>query len=339
MKRNILATLLLSGIALPVLAQPTLTSLNNPQIGDHLVVTTGNLADPGSAGAGQTWDFSAAVPSSSEPASVIDIISCASSADCGTFPGANVVWKFSGSDFRNYQSATATSLSNVGSKSSPTDLVVYTDGDKLLQFPFTYNNTFNDTIKAEVSGIMSMRRYGTSVVTADGYGTLKTPVGTFNNVLRVRRQQQFTDSIDLGGMWMPMNYTVDQYLWYSADSRMPLYAITWTLMDGEVEKVGQWTTVSSTGVAAVSSKATNFVVYPQPAKGQLHLRFTTAQPAPYALELTDITGRTVAQQTAQMFPAGTNEIMLDVSHLNAGIYFLQLKNGHQHVAAQKVQVL
>lgn len=50
-------------MALPALAQPTLTAANNPQIGDHVVITTGNLVNPGSAGANQTWDFSTAVAS------------------------------------------------------------------------------------------------------------------------------------------------------------------------------------------------------------------------------------------------------------------------------------
>lgn len=250
-----------------------------------------------------------------------------------------MVWKFSGSNYKNYQSATATGLSNVGSKSSPTDIAVYTDGEKMLQYPFTFNNTFNDTIVAEISGVMSMRRYGTSVVTADGYGTLKTPAGTFTNVLRVHRQMSFTDSMNFGGMWVPLNYTVDQYNWYAADSRMPLYSISWTNTEGDVEKVGQWTTVSSTGVASVAANTTNLAVYPQPANGQLHLSFNAAQTGPYAVELTDITGRTVAQQAAQVFPAGTNKVTMDVSHLNGGVYFLQLKQGQQRIATQKVEVL
>lgn len=338
MKRKLLSLSLLTGLSATAFAQPTLTSANNPLVGDHVVFTTGNLVNPGSAGADQTWDFSAAVADPSEPPSVIDIISCAAATDCGTFPGANVVWKFSGSDYKNYQSATPTSLTNVGSKSSPTDIAVYTDGEKMLQYPFTYNNTFSDTIVSEISGTISMHRYGTSVVTADGYGTLKTPAGTFTNVLRVRRQLQFTDSINFGGMWIPLNYTGDQYNWYAADSRMPLYSISWTDTDGDVEKIGQWTTVSSTGIAAVAATEAKLDVFPQPAKGQLNIRFVTNQTAQVSVLLTDISGRTVLQQSAQQFPAGTNETNLDVSQLNAGIYFLQLSKDNHRIATQKVEI-
>lgn len=336
MKRNLFATLLLSGMALPALAQPTYTAADiNPIAGDVITMHYNtSLIDPGPSGANKTWNFGSAVSTTTMTTTYTD---CSGVSDCSTFPGTTVVGLQSDGAI-SYIKATGSVQAIMGIKAGPTTFT-YADPEELLRFPLAYNNNYSDAWATtfSTSGV-TWYRWGTTQVTVDGYGTLTTPAGTFTNTLRLHIAQVYKDSTLIMGMPVIIDYTTHNYVWYSAASHHHLFAINQVIAGGTETNSASWS-ATTLSVNQLSAGKTNLAVYPQPANGQLHLRFDAAQPGSYAVELTDMTGRTVAQQAAQVFPAGSNKVTMDVSHLNGGIYFLQLKQGQQRIATQKVEVL
>src|SRR4030095_6772358 len=72
---------------------------------------------------------------------------------------------------------------------------IYVDALDYLHFPLTYMDQFTDSYEAIGSGDTTTGRIE---VTADGYGTLILPSGTFNDCLRlqeVRRDTNITDGV------------------------------------------------------------------------------------------------------------------------------------------------
>src|SRR5262249_35849058 len=88
-----------------------------------------------------------------------------------------------------------------------------------------YNNTYTDSWAATfVSSSYTFYRTGSTTVTADGYGTLTTPDGTFNNVMRVHFVQTYQDSAYISGPII-ITYQNDEYMWYLNGNHYPIAAV------------------------------------------------------------------------------------------------------------------
>src|ERR1043165_7146020 len=79
------------------IAQPILTAENTtPQIGSHLYYFSLSHYPEGNAGANQTWYFSHINYQTSRLANVIP---CSGSVQCGSFPGTNLVYSDTNSEY------------------------------------------------------------------------------------------------------------------------------------------------------------------------------------------------------------------------------------------------
>lgn len=76
--------------------------------------------------------------------------------------------------------------------------VPYTDTDRIYQWPLNFGNTFTDnsSLTLTLPSIGYYAQTGSRTSTADGWGTLTTPYGTYQ-VLRVKSDILITDSIFL----------------------------------------------------------------------------------------------------------------------------------------------
>jgi hypothetical protein len=82
-------------------------------------------------------------------------------------------------------------------------------------------------------------------------------------------------------------------------------------------------TIGSVGIGALSN--TNGVeVYPNPAVGEVNVKFDNAQSQVTTIELTDVTGRLVKTWSVDK-PVSGQEVQLNVTEFNAGTYFLNIK--------------
>lgn len=299
-----------------------------------MVHMNSSMTDPGPAGAGQTWNFGAATSTSSLEVTFAD---CSAVPDCSMFPGTNLV-TLQDDGGVGYMKANSTMLAYTGIK-TPVTTMTYSDQEEMLRFPFTYNDNYTDnwSLSFVTAGITWYRK-GTTQVTADAYGTLSTPAGTFPNVLRLHTLQTYRDSMVTGGMPVTIDYLTHIYTWYSTTSRYILYSVSEITTGGMSSANGTWVAPTLAVHQAADLKA-SLEVFPQPATNTMHLRFNNKKQAQLSISLMDISGRTVLYLPAQDFAAGQNETTVDLSHLQGGIYFLQLKEGTQSIAVQKIQKL
>jgi hypothetical protein len=73
---------------------------------------------------------------------------------------------------------------------------------------------------------------------------------------------------------------------------------------------------------------------PNPAEGDLTVAFTLPTRASARLELIDVSGRRVAQRDLSAFEPGNHVVRLDRAGVPAGLYFLRLTQGREHVTAR-----
>jgi hypothetical protein len=109
----------------------------------------------------------------------------------------------------------------------------YTNILTALEFPFAYGDSFNDTWELLGfhidNGYYFMRDSAMSTIEADAYGTITTPLGEFQNTLRIK-----TTTIDYswyryeaGGEWIPSGpFTDIEYAWYVPNIKVPVMIIT-----------------------------------------------------------------------------------------------------------------
>ncbi len=81
------------------------------------------------------------------------------------------------------------------------------------------------------------------------------------------------------------------------------------------------------GITEVNSKL-ELNLYPNPATDLVHLEVQNGTAGVYNLNVFTTEGRTVLSQTAEV-TAGTSNIALDISRLEAGIYFINLAKGSE----------
>lgn len=205
-------------------AQTTLTQANHfaPSEGirytRYKCDTTGIVA--GAGGENAIWDFS-------------NISLAPTFIDAGTyvlpgltqystsFPDANLAEVLS-SNQTFYYTDNADSISLLGYVTvSGTNIsqVTYTDPFTLLSYPFTYGDNFSDIAARTYANITGTATYN---VTADGYGTLVLPIGTFHNVLRLHSEANFNDVSATGTFFELQD---DLYEWFDGIHPKPLLSI------------------------------------------------------------------------------------------------------------------
>ncbi|MEY8760960.1 T9SS type A sorting domain-containing protein [Chryseobacterium tongliaoense] len=195
-------------------AQPTITSADI--ITGTFPYTDVSFAPgayaPGNGGANVTWDFSNIQGTANGVTFFWGV--CPGIPECSAFPTANryiaVIDPSSGAQFpdKNMFRLTDTQFEHLGARNETMNFTyAYTDTPIELTFPITYGQSFTDTSSVTDNTITTSTN---DVFTADGYGTLITPAGTFTNVLRVKKVSTITSS---GAGTTTVTETIT-YAWY-----------------------------------------------------------------------------------------------------------------------------
>ncbi|MBA3971365.1 MAG: T9SS type A sorting domain-containing protein, partial [Bacteroidetes bacterium] len=87
------------------------------------------------------------------------------------------------------------------------------------------------------------------------------------------------------------------------------------------------TVTTATGITSLSSN-NGVLVYPNPASSEVNVEFGYSMKSTTTIEINDITGRLV-QTTSYENPVQGQTVKLDVSNMNAGAYFITIKNDTQ----------
>jgi hypothetical protein len=228
-------------IAVPfIMAQPVLTNSMNFAIGDsyrmdsYIDLTTAN---PGASGANVSWDFETITGGT-----YIEGTTAICVDPSGTPFADSAVVAISNMCIRPVESPYHGAYQYYNSGAGSRDLLAmgwfetgntsfgtYQGPLKALEFPLGFNDSFSGTYDYTSYhldfGYYFMRDSAEVETVADAWGTLKTPIGEFENVLRLKT---ITTSyswyrFEAGTPWMFMGVFTDiQYDWYLPGIKVPL---------------------------------------------------------------------------------------------------------------------
>ena len=321
--------------SMSAIAQPTISASGVlSTIGDVVVYTTDTTTsfNPGSSGANQTWNFTGLHAHTSSSTIYVDPSTTPFASDfpaaniAGT-SGQNIVYIFqSNNRIENYGAATAT-------VSMP-----YMDPEDLIHFPFSMGSSYTDSWMAVFnSGAYTFYRTGTTTVTADGYGTLQTPVGSYVNALRVHLVQNYQDSTFIGVPYI-ITYSNDEYMWYENGTHSvisTMYEFTSSL-GGTTQRTNYLQSIN--GVNSLPNKNA-LVISPNPAVETINLSLTEAGNTQAEVVIYNSIGEKVKSLSGENFPVGTNNIQINIADLPQGIYFLHLINDGVPSIAKQFEIL
>lgn len=322
MKKLYICISVFSFAALTALAQPTLTAAGClPVVGDAYTSKTFTATpnQQGSSGANQTWNFSALIE---ENTSSGVMVNPSTTPYYSSYPSATLCAYSADQGSYDYTMTSGTGLFRVGLESVAAGVSMnYTDHQQELKFPFTFNNTFSDAYTAEFTGPgYTGTRTGNQSFTADAWGTLLTPAGTYTNVLRIHVHDIYTDDYDGLGSF---TVTLDNYFFYKEGTHWPLmnFAIA---SDGiNTTYAGAWS-VSGVGINEVDAQLYQLSVYPNPVGTKGNISYTLRQSGRVGITISDAQGRMVKKFDDVSVGAGIQTVPVDASELSNGIYVVAL---------------
>lgn len=279
-----------------LLAQPVINDASGmAAVGYSEPLSTAACLSAGSAGASQTWDFSAL---SFSVMGNLTVVTPSSTPFTATFPSANWSYSVAGAVYSYFEN-TSTEMKNLASLISATGgNDDYSANPKtIMQFPCTYLSTFSDTYT-------EMSTTSTVTVTYDGYGTLIMPTGhTYTNVVRIK--ESYTGN--------------DDYRWYITS---PLMSVA--VFDG-TNNIMYWVGASGSAIDE-QSKANSILVYPNPAIDNVTIG-VNANGENLLINIMDTKGA-VVKSYSQASVTGWNSIELDITDLVPGVYFVNINSSY-----------
>lgn len=327
-KKLLFVTLLISGM---VNAQ-SLTQANEPSIGSNQsMFLLDSLADnySGTTGTGVTWDYSNVFGYYGQDKTV-SVVDAATTADYSNFPGSAKAYEI-GNTVVTYFNSDATHRYSQGFKfyeATVGDVFATFENDSLnmVEYPFSYGSSLTDTYAGTMdftfnSMPVNEALSGNAYAWIDGTGTMLFPMGvTVNNVMRYK-------SIDTSSTILPIVGAVEiireQYEYYDLASQdLPIFIhVTITMQQPSALPLAEISLVLSlytpdTWAGIEEESASSFNMFPNPTNDLLNIQ-TTSQESAEAV-IIDQAGRTLKEVELSALTT------VDVSDLNAGVYFIQV---------------
>lgn len=314
-------------------AQPTLTATGcNPVIGETATYYNGTHLSQGGSGANQNWDYTALAGGQGDPTSWV---APSSTTQGSSFPTANIAGYSSTTTNTSYFANSGTVRQSVGVYAN-TVVTTYSDPEDFLRYPFTMGDSYVDTWGGQYTNSgFTFYRSGTISVTADAYGTMVTPGGTFTDVVRVHFVEAYQDSANLGSP-IVTTYTNDEYAWYKDGVHDPIaWTFTFTSLGGTTTSSGY---VSFGAVGTDPATAISLDIFPTPASDQLTLELGLAQAEDVKIVVMNAIGQEVEAMEMGMSNPGLNRFQVGVSTLPAGIYFAKIMLNGQSTTTKRFVV-
>ena len=314
----------------------TITSSWVPGVGfsqTHNIVNLDGPIAPGSAGQGQTWNFAGATSDSSYTETNLAAIDAVGGSN---FPLASYGVQVAGASSAGYFVGSSLALQVIGSYAGDVSGAVtftYDNAMDVMQFPASFSSAFNDPYHVNItSPFINFSIDGSNEVLVDGSGTLTTPSGTYNNVLRVKsiNNYQYIGLPPLPGT--VTNGTNTSYLWVSTD--YPGYM----LMDYSIKVEGTNSDTSITysanplGIQNVANQTLQ--VSPNPANAFVTVGFPSGAEL-NRVEVLDLSGRVVAIETVN---GKSNRLTISTSTFTNGLYIVRAVDTKGAVVTTKVTV-
>ncbi|MEO6166789.1 MAG: T9SS type A sorting domain-containing protein [Chitinophagales bacterium] len=207
--------------------------------------------------------------------------------------------------------------------------IVYGGKDMIYHFPLQYGamDSSQSDFSLGLTGVGYVSQQRKRVNTVDGWGTVLTPVGTFE-ALRVTAAITDVDSIYIDTLNYGTNVTLKsyEYKWLAKERGTPVFQINAQEVLGVpvITQIFYQDTALHTGINELQNAPTSFIaVFPNPAGQWLQLQANKTVTIPLEVVITDVAGKCLLQRNIE--PLVT---FIDVSRWSNGIYFLSaVKDG------------
>lgn len=329
-------------------AQVTITAADQAPLLSvfHQGRDTTQTQSEGGAGASQTYAFSGLLNQGEDSMTFTNVQWTPYGA---SFPQANLAIVQNLGDAYIYATQSSTMLEINGQAADPlgTGMIalVFSNPETQMIFPAALGSSFGDT-----AGGVTQFYYGMdpgigftvdsvrihTLVTKesdfDGWGSLTSPLGTFN-VLRQNTFRKQVDTIDIYafGSWAPAFFSQEDstrtYTYWTNGIGFPLVELTDQGDQGQITNC-TWLVSNPTVTGIPTNDNSNTIVaYPNPVSDVLNVQTSVEEGS---IEVIDMTGRVV--KTANINSTSTR---IDVSDLAAGMYTYRVVGQNQQ---GKVQV-
>lgn len=324
--------------ALPIaaIAQPTAKKAMVFTAGTKVNMLDCNHMSPGAAGANKTWDMSTLTAAGGTTDTLKTEYKVPGTSP---FPTANLMVK-DADTMITYYNQSANGMYMLGMIDSSTSgggtKIFYTNSVLVMKQQLNYNMIAADTTADSIyTGGFSITGKGTVNMIVDGYGTIKLPNGTFNNVLRVRYESNQKDSIP-PPIGMSFNTKMVSYMWFDDAHRSPLCRIDSTDSDGSFDQSASYLLEEKypVGVNDVVTSKADFNAFFN--GNELVMTGKMDRSKTYETGVFNLSGQKI--YTAEFNPqAGKNSFDIN-NTLIPGIYMVYLceKNNPQSISVIKV---
>lgn len=327
----ILLSILISNLV--IVAQVTMTYENTfVEIGTTI---TANMVDSstltsGTSGPNQTWDYSGLV-SSSVVSSTVESPSATPYASY--FPNATMAGSSISGQAYSYSelSSTGSYTHGIGADNGfSSSVTVYTDPEQTIPFPFTYNSTSSDNFEAvsyDGLGNIFLTRTGSNSIVGDGYGTLKLPDATYENVLRLKLTQSYTDVRKNGDYILSTtDYESECYYWYlpgNATSLLSIMSISMSMDDYPLgsTKMIMYLDNSSVNINDLLSDKDDNIKITQQSSEVLYISLGDDVDYDTEVSIYDITGKLLISKNNE----GNSSVTFDIGSYTKGLHVIYVR--------------
>ncbi|WEK17955.1 MAG: T9SS type A sorting domain-containing protein [Candidatus Pedobacter colombiensis] len=331
MNHKLFGLLLLSSISLTVNAQISINATDYP-VGGGVVYTYKSdttALSQGESGENKTWNFSQLNTITTSDYITHD---CGDTTLCDTFPGSNFYNINVGANSSSFYIKDASGI-YLNGYYKPGVKNTFNDPRQILKFPIQYNTSFTDTFASDVNfgNVLFYVESGIISVSVDGYGTVKTPIGTYVNTLRIKTILTI-HAID---------GTISQteiYGWYQSGIGSPVMEIsnTHSIPEGQPPAFRNYRYITTApvqqlGIEETQNKTNNIFIYPNPARNQF--RVNVGNLKNYAINVRNVLGSTVFKSSPTL---NQTETTITTSGWAKGIYIVEVTGIDGSSVPQKI---
>lgn len=361
MKKLFTLSLLIFAFVSPSAAQITIGSADLPHANDTFRLSIGQITPGINAtltGPAFTWDFSQLMPTGQRVDSFIDesatstVFSIvfidnsfntnranqATGSDdfsLGTFISLTGVFDFFYNSNASYKQV------GLGANVNGIPLPIsFSPHDIIYKFPLNYPSLDSSASGYAVDLVSTIGVYykvdKTRKNDVDGWGSLTTPLGTFN-VLRVHTTIVEKDSLYLDTLGVGFNLptiTSHEYKWLGAGQGIPLLQINTTAAGAITQILYKDSVRSLVNIAELDQTLEDFKIYPNPSPGTSTISYSLKQSSLVGMELISVDGKVFNGFKTEKQVSGlhTCKINFREQNITAGNYLVRLEvDGRSYV--------
>ena len=288
----------------------------------------------GSGGQDQDWDFSGLTSSSSMSQNAVAASEGNGSSE---FESANLAYVDGMSAvYYNTSNGAFQALGSYSGSDNQVTSEIFTDAKDIMRFPVGFGQSFVDdyySINRIYTMSQSYEKDGSISVEVDGSGTLTTPEGTFENVLRIKSVEdyQFIGLPPTPGS--STTGTITKYTFISPDYP-GVFLMEHVTVDDNINPAQ--TDIYYADVVSLSTRFSptrpDFVLYPNPTSSKLSIR---SENPVTSIQLRDRYGRLV---NYSIISRSDRLVELNVRNIPSGVYLIKIEDTEGQVVSRRINV-